>query len=290
MKANIAPGTHLQGMTKLDTYSPRTGRTIREDGSLVNHADIISRTELEIARGNYPGAEIFKSYGELTTGSGGVTDHLIWPPAGNTALTVPKAPGEQFTIVSSSDQDAAGGTGIQELHIHYLDGDLNPQVEVIVPTGTTPKLTAATDIRFVNCMHASKLGSGGKADGNISATFGDPAQTHSYIESGKRRCSSSARRVPAGKRLMINGMSASAISGTAAAQVQVRLVTTLHIDTDLSEEAVTFPQLSVGVQDGSEAAAGFYIPVPEGVVVGFEASADKAATINAAFWGWLEDV
>jgi hypothetical protein len=275
-------------MDFIDTFTPFTGRTLREDGSIVNRANIASRTGIEIARGNYPGAANIASYGELTT-TGAVTNHLIWPPAGLTDLTVPPAPGQQITLVSTSADDATGGTGIQSITILYLDGSLNSQSEVVPLSGLTPKTTTATDVRFIQCMYASAVGSGKAAAGDISATYG-AGIVHSYIPTGSRRCASSARRVPAGKRLIISGMAASAISGTAAARAEIRLVATGIFGDDFTEDAITFPYMAVGAQDTSEALSNVFFAVPEGLVVGFEVTCDKGATISASFMGWTEDV
>lgn len=275
-------------MADIDKYLPRTGRLIREDKSIVNEGDIMSRSALEIARGNYPGASPFASYGELTV-SGAVTNHLIWPKSGSPDLTVPPKPGVQMSLSSTSGEDAVGGTGIQNVTIVYLDGDLNQQTEVVELTGISVKQTVATDIRYIQCAYGSLFGSGRKADGNISITYDAPAIVHSFIPEGQLRCASSARRVPAGKRLIINGMAASSMSGTAAAGTLIKLFTTSIHGNDYSEAAIPFPQMDIGVQDGSEAISNVYFPVEEGVIVGFEATTDKGATVNAAFFGWIED-
>lgn len=90
--------------------------------------------------------------------------------------------------------------------------------------GTTPVDTSASDIRFVQCVHAEELGSGKAAAGNI--TLSHSGTNYAVIATGKRRCESSFRRVPAGKRLMIKSMYAGSSSGSAAASSIVRFVMT----------------------------------------------------------------
>lgn len=242
---------------------------------------------LAVARGHVGGAYSVNSFGELVTTGTVRSNQLIWPLNGS-PLFVPDVAGVTVTVTSSSDQDAAGGTGIQALVTHYLDGSLNQQSLAIVPTGTTPLVTTIADCRFIQCTHGVAFGGGGTAVGNISLTGG--GGTLSYIKAGSRRCSSSARRVPAGKRMIIDAMWASSISGTSATNAIVRFATTLIDSYDLTESAITFPHMSIGGQDSSVALSGLAILVPEGVVACLEADVEnKAATITAGFSGWIED-
>lgn len=242
---------------------------------------------VEVARGNVPGAQIMASHGELTT-IGAVTDHLIWPLAGVPALAVPPEVGVQLSIVSDSINDISGGTGAQVLEIHYLDGDLNISNEFVTMDGTTPVLTVATDIRYVECMHIHEIGGLKEAAGNISAT--ESAIVYSYIAAGKRRCTNSARRVPAGKQLFIHALWGGSVSGTAAASTTVRLVSTNIDRQDYTEDAITIPHAAISVQDSSESLTSLAVMAfPAGTVVGLECTTDKAATVTAGFAGWIED-
>lgn len=247
-----------------------------------NYLDI----PLAVARGLIGGSINFGSYGRLVS-TGVHVGHLIWPLE-NGPLVVPGESGVTLSVTSSSAQDSAAGTGLRSGYIHYLDGDLNPQSLLFTPTGTTPLVTAITDCRWVQCVHGLSFGSGGAAAGNISITSG--ADTYSYIPTGARRCASSARRVPAGKRLIINALYGSAISGTSATEVEISLAMTYIEGHDLTEAGITFPHMEIGVQDGAVPLSGLRLPVPEGVIVALEAHTEnKTATINAGFNGWLED-
>ena len=242
---------------------------------------------VEVARGNVPGAQIMASHGELTT-AGAVDDHLVWPVTGTPDLNVPPEVGVQLAVVSDSVNDTDGGTGARILEIHYLDIDLNIQNEFVTLNGTTPVLTTATDIRFVECMHIHTFGSLREAAGNISGT--DSGIIYSYIATGKRRCTNSARRVPAGKRLFILALWGGSVSGTAAAASTVRLVSTNLDRHQYTEEGFTIPHAAVSVQDSAESLTSLAVmSFPAGTVVGLETSTDKAATIVAGFAGWIED-
>jgi hypothetical protein len=242
----------------------------------------------EVARGNVPGASILGSYGELTT-AGAVDHHLIWPNPGSPDIPVPPSSGVQMSIVSTSVNDTAGGTGTRTVHIHYLDGNLDPQNEEITLNGTTPVLTVATDVRFIQCMHMDTYGTLQEAAGTITASNG--GITYSLIAQGDRRCSSSARRIPRGKMLYIHALWGGSSSGTAAASSTVRLVITYLEGHDYTEDGIGMPYASISVQDGSEALTLLSLfPVPEGSIVALEVTSDKAATISGGFAGYLENI
>jgi len=233
------------------------------------------------------GYEAFNSYGELDTG-GAVTNHIVWPLAGNPDLRVPASPGVQMSIVSTSTADDIAGTGIRTLHMHYLDASLNAQDEEIELDGTNPVTSIATDVRFIQCMHIGEFGTGKEAAGNISASNG--GVTYSYLKAGNRRCLSSAKRVPAGKILMIAQMYAGSASGAADAIATVKLVLTAIGLHDYTEDEITIPQAGISVQDGSESLnLKPPLAVPEGLVVAFETTTDKAALVTAGFLGYLID-
>lgn len=244
------------------------------------------KSPIEIARGSVSGAEAWKSYGELET-SGAVTNHIVWPVAGEANLVVPSASGVQITLSSDSADDTDGGTGIRSVRMIYLDGSLNEQTETITLNGTTSVTTQATDIRFIQCMHMMTYGSQKQAAGNVSAVH--DGTTYSYIKAGQRRCSSSFRRVPAGNILVITSLYGSSISGTSDSIAQIRFVATYLDGQDFTEDGITFPHQSIGIQDGAESVSSLAIAFPEGVIVGFEVTCDKSATINAGFMGHIEN-
>lgn len=136
-------------------------------------------------------------------------------------------------------------------------------------------------------MHLQTVGSGGVAAGNITATNG--GTTYSEIAAGEARCSSSARMVPAGKTCYVKGAAASAISGTSASRVQVRLVASEIFSEQFVDPLVFFPFGTIGVQDNS---ISMIFPVPlafqAGTVIALTATTDKAANIGGTWFGWTE--
>ena len=119
-----------------------------------------------VARGDVYNAEPFGGYGELVT-VGAVTSQIIWPDG---VYTLPPAAGLQMSLVSTSASDGVAGTGVRSVEIHYLDDTLTPLIETVVLNGTTPVLTVATNMRFIQCMHMITFGSNKKAVGTITAT------------------------------------------------------------------------------------------------------------------------
>lgn len=239
----------------------------------------------DVARNKISGAQPYGSYGQYTA-TGAITDQIIWPDG---VYSVPPATGVQMTLVSTSTGDAAGQTGIQSVHIHYLDNLLYERTETLALNGTTPVTTVATNIRFIQCMHMATYGSNKKAVGIISATNG--GNTYSQIAAGSKRCASSVRMVPKGKRLFVNALSAGASSGTAAASVLVKFVATYLEGHDYTADSVFLPYSSTALQDSAES---IVLPVPvsftEGIAVGMMCTTDKAATIVGSWFGWLETI
>lgn len=243
-------------------------------------------TPLQVARGKVPGATPVGSFGERLALAGEV-NRIIWP---NGIFKLPPASGVQMSIVSTSANDAAAGTGIRTIEIHYIDSSLNQQHESVTLNGLTPVLTVATDIRFIDCMHVSSYGSTpAAASGTITASNG--GVTYSQISAGDLRCTSSARMVPAGKYLYVAGAIGSSVSGTSAAKAELRIVAT-ELDTHQYIDPLIFiPFGTIGIQDASEA---FNFPVPlrfsPETVVALTVTTDKDAQVSGSWFGWFEDI
>lgn len=241
-----------------------------------------------VARGQVTGSKPVGSFGEMTTGAGVTSNKIVWP---NGAFKIPDSVGVTIDLVSSSADDTFGGSGVNSVEIHYLDIDLAEQSLVVNMAGLTPVVAVLTGVRFINCMHLEVPGTYGQgAVGEIKAYAG--AQTYSVIAPGDTRCASSARMVPAGKRIMVAGLAASSISASGSgAQALIQVVAT-ELDThQYPDQGLFFPFGSLGAQDGSEA---FNLPVPipfrEGTVIAmYLKTVDKPATITADWFGWQED-
>ena len=238
---------------------------------------------IDVARGKITGAQPYSAYGSRTTS--GAESNVLWP---NGTYSFPSSAGVQMSIVSTSANDSAAGTGIRTLDIHYLDANLASQTETVTLNGTTPVLTIATNIRFIQCMHGLTFGAGNAAAGNISASNG--GNTYSYIETGRVRCSSSVRMVPAGKRLIVTSFFGGSVSGAAGAATIIRLATPSYDGHDLTASGIFFPLASGAFQDNS---GGLTIQCPialtAGQSIGMTFTTDKSATIVGSWFGWMEN-
>lgn len=247
-----------------------------------NPLDVLPST-IDASRGKIAGAAPFGGYGEKVTA--GADSGLLWPDG---VYTFPPAAGTQVSVTSTSTNDTSGGTGARTIDIHYLDADLYEKVEVIALNGTTPVLSVATNIRFIQCMHLVTFGSGKAAAGTITAS--SSGNIYSQISAGALRCSSSLRMVPARKKLLITSMFGGCVSGTAAAKVVIRIATPSFDGHNFIADSVFMPLFSAAFQDSS---AGLTIPFPlvftEGQAVGMTFEGDKAATVIGSWFGVLEN-
>lgn len=240
-----------------------------------------------VSRGLVPGASVFGAFGRMVT-SGAVTNTLIWPDG---ALNVPAVAGVQMTFASTSDQDGlnGGGTGIRALHVHYLDSSLAEKEEIVTLNGTNNVLSVALDIRWIQCMHLETFGSSKAAVGIITAK--NNAITYSQLAAGDTRCTSSARMVPAGKRLMVQALSGGAVSGTAAASAQLFFGTSVFGGRDYTQDGILIPIAAQAAQDsGTALSIPIASPFEAGTLVGMLGTVDKAAILLCSWFGWLEPV
>lgn len=241
-------------------------------------ADSYSDYLLDVSRGRITGASIFSSNGDYTS-TGALTDFPVHEAgAVNISLT-----GVQLSFVSSSANDAAAGTGLRTLIMSYIEhSTLSSKTEIITMNGTTPVLTVATNIRFVNSLTMLTAGSGEKNAGAITATNG--GLTYGAIAIGHKVQASSYRMIPTGKIFIPHEIVASSNSGTAAAQ------TVFHVVNWSTTIPYWIPSNAVGCQDGPifiALKAGRAIPA--GSVIGIEFSTDKATRVTASLIGHLEN-
>lgn len=147
--------------------------------------------------------ELMVAYGFRTAVTNVVNGVDIWTGTATT-LPIPPLAGEQMSIVSTSAADGVAGTGILTLEIHYLDAGGNERDEEITMNGVTPVNTVATNIRFINDIHALTAGTNSAAVGTITIfPVGVPATVYTQIQPGQTRHLNTARMVPAGKFCLI---------------------------------------------------------------------------------------
>lgn len=158
-----------------------------------------------------PGWSIMQAMGERESIGITASGEDIWrgnelsnvpsAPASTTKIPTPPDAGEQMTVISESNADnGATATGVLTIQLCYIDADGNEQTEDITMNGTTPVNTVATNIRFVQDLHALTVGSNGVAEGHIRiyATTNDTL-VYSMIALGGNKSLVPHRMVPLGK-------------------------------------------------------------------------------------------
>lgn len=188
--------------------------------------------ESEIARGTIDGMSGFLGFGErdnvgvTTQGSDLWRGSSVVPPWPN------QIGGEQIMVVSSDYDDRLTGTGIQKIEIDYLDATGNEQYETLNMNGTAFVRSVGTNIRFINALHATQVGSGTVASGDISiCANGTIATVYNMISLGGNMSLSTQRMIPYGKTFYLYEWNASAVdqsnSTRLAAKVRLR-ATSIH--------------------------------------------------------------
>lgn len=165
-----------------------------------------------------------RSLGERDSIPSVITGVDLWHGT-TTTMTLPPSGGEQMQVFSNNSNDTAGGSGIQEVLIHYLDSSGVTQTEVVVTNGGAVD-TTAIDMMFIQDIHATKVGSNGVAVGIIDIrSKATTANVFNMIDAGGNMSLSISKMVPANKTLYLTQWAASA---TGKQRVTIRLRSTDH--------------------------------------------------------------
>ncbi len=164
----------------------------------------------ETSKGKVGGHRIMRAEGEFESGTDAAAGEDVCHHAavsGPALLPTPASAGEQMSVVSDSTDDDLGGIGAEYVRILYIDAEGEEQTETIELNGTTDVDTVATDIRFINDMHAiDSVGSNGVAVGNVTIRKKGVAVTTSLyciIAAGGNQALVPHRMVPADKTLYL---------------------------------------------------------------------------------------
>jgi hypothetical protein len=246
---------------------------------------------LSIARGLVPGGKCWASLAErlnVEAKSVEPTGVDVWHGVAN-QLPVPPSTGEQMEVVSSNAADNANGTGIQQVEIHYLDGSGDQRSEVLTldaADGTTPVQTQATDIRFVNELHATRVGSNGVAQGDIDIrSVATPLNVFNRILLGGNYALTVSRMVPRGHSFFLKYWTAT--STVQNKQVTLRIRATQHGGTPIPG---VFLFLDSAVLEVSTYEHVWACPprIPALSIIKVSAWANQVGTdVSAAFNGYL---
>ena len=245
----------------------------------------------DVATGLISGETIMSAMGERETMAVVVSGEDVWrgnelspAPTSTTSIPTPSSSGEQMTVVSESNNDTGAGTGVRTIKIHYLDAVGDEQTETITMNGTTPVNTVATDIRFVNDMYTTSVGSGGVAADHIKIyKTGSTGLVYNMIAQGGNKSLVPNRMVPNGKTLVIKNWHASEAQGK---RVTFRLRST-DMYGELIEGVFCFKD-TVYLNKSNSGGLRENIVIPQLSIVKVSAWSDQAAAEGSvSWWGYL---
>lgn len=140
------------------------------------------------------GARVVSIFGHNSDVDITTTPETIWGQGG---LLVPPTAARIHAIVSSSVNDASGGTGARTVKISGVDTNWAEISETVTLNGTT-SVNTTNSYRFINEMRVLTAGSGGASAGNITATAATDSTVTSLIATGQTLSFVAAYAVPAG--------------------------------------------------------------------------------------------
>lgn len=229
-----------------------------------------------VAKNLIAGASVLASNGLITASTG---TNIPVTPSG--LLNLPPDAGVQMSFVSTSAQDAVGGTGISTIAVQCLDASLNPVTEIVVLTGLTPKAGTITNCRWIQSMSAYMPNVLQYAAGNITASSG--GTEYGRISTGSLVQESSFRMVPAGKLFFPDEIVLGSISSFSDTSSVLKLI--------FRAGGLWSTTSPLGIQNNS-----VYISLstgrglPAGTLFGCVHTTNKAATVSAVITGRLENV
>lgn len=179
-----------------------------------------------IASGQLSGHLPLHGFGEraaLTTVAGG---NDLWA---GTAVTcpIPASAGEQMSLISTSAQDVdLIGTGARSVDVTYIDSAGKLRHEVVSLNGTFAVNMIATNVRFVNSIHAESWGANNAPIGTITIfKTGSPTIIYNQIDPQTNMSINSARMVPANTKFFLDSLSV-ASAGNDPVSVRLRATST----------------------------------------------------------------
>lgn len=210
----------------------RTGIEQTDRQAYIDKAALVMDYHNAIGQGIFSDHSPFRGFSERSGLSNAVAGDDIWV---GTATTCPIPPlaGERMSLVSTSANDTAAGSGVRTVDIHYIDTNGNPQTEIIAMAGSaTPVHTVATNIRFVQGIHTNTCGTlWGVAAGTITIyQYGSASTVYNQITTGTNVSLNSARMVPNGKTFYMKSLHVSAGSNK---PISIRLRATSTLEDEL---------------------------------------------------------
>ncbi len=169
---------------------------------------------LEVQIGQHDGYKIMRGLGEREGGLS-TEGEDIWrgnslsstpsAPASTTVIPTPDSAGEQMTVISESTADnGVTATGAVTINVDYLDANGDEQTTSVTMNGTTAVDLTPSDVRFVQDMYVTEVGSNTVAEGNIRIyKKSDDTLVYSMIAATGNMSMVPHKMVPRGKLLCL---------------------------------------------------------------------------------------
>jgi len=204
----------------------------------------------------------------------------------------PAAGGIAIHVSSTSANDTAAGTGVQTVHVHYLDSLYAEHELVVTLNGTTDVAPTPTDVLRINYFHTQTAGSLGAADGTISVTSGATrtGTIYAQITPGLNLSRHGFFTIPAGKIGYLSGGFISVGGTTAGRSILANLRATCDHD-GLYLPGIFQIKRTVLLIDSS-AALKFDVPItiPAKTDIKFSAIDEAGSRVASFIEGWYEDL
>lgn len=165
---------------------------------------------LMAAQGLIPGVKVVNKFGRNPDVDVGTED--IWASGG---LYVQPTAARIHSVVSSSTNDAAAGTGARTVNVQGLDASYAEAEETVTLNGTTPVNTTGS-YTIIHRMVVATAGSGAVNAGTITATAATDATVSATIVAGKGQTQLAIYMVPAGYTAYLTRYAASLNAGSTA--------------------------------------------------------------------------
>jgi hypothetical protein len=161
--------------------------------------------EVQISRQDIAFHNQFEIFG-FTNALGSTAAGPVWEGTTSAGgLYVPPSSAVQMTLVSSSANDAAAGTGAQQVQINGLDSNYNMLSEVLALNGTTA-VTSVNSYLRINQISVTASGSGATNAGTI--TCKNSTSLYAQINPGIGQTQMAIYTVPNNFILLVSSVSA----------------------------------------------------------------------------------
>lgn len=290
--SNVSLGSYFSAVKMIDQNgNAKSFELLDGTGGVSGLIHVVAQEYLySISEGDIAGHSNFTKLGTVTNVVNASQD--VWETGGTYVFPTTT---QQLKVFSASGNDTSAGTGIQKIKIEYLDNNWDLQTTEVTMNGVTVVNTTPTDIRRVNKVYASQVGTGAVAAGNISVTAQDVSIIYGRISAGYTQSRQLIYTVPNGKTLYITSFTLSSGVGNTTAAAKANYVTfTNRATVDPGTGALStifYPFSETGIENGSfvrHLEVPSKIPAQADLKISVIGDTAQAVTCNAAIRGWIE--